>query len=159
MGRIISAAATGLVLQFSAVFGGAPSAFAQSTVTAQNTTNTGATLWVTTTQRIKSKIYENARLSPHPIVVVVVHGETNLNAFASRNVSVEQAIEQCGWIDRGLRLLKSLWPWLLLAAPLAGYFLIRKRSHPLGLWMKCWSAWRWLRRFWPFARAIFDAEQ
>jgi pimeloyl-ACP methyl ester carboxylesterase len=77
MGRIISAAATGLVLQCVVLLGSAPSAPAQSTVGAQNTTNTGATLWVTTTQRIKSKIYENARLSQHPIVVVVVHGDSS----------------------------------------------------------------------------------
>jgi predicted esterase len=44
-------------------------AFAQSTTT-------GATLWVTTTQRIKSKIYESARLSEHPILVVVVHADS-----------------------------------------------------------------------------------
>lgn len=75
MSRIISAAATGLVLQclFPA---SAASVLAQSTVAA-NTTNTGATLWVTTTQRIKSKIYENARLSQHPILVIVVHGDAS----------------------------------------------------------------------------------
>src|SRR5262249_30059495 len=50
MGHIISAAATGLVLQCFVLFGSAPSAFAQSTVTAQNTTSFGETLWVTTTQ-------------------------------------------------------------------------------------------------------------
>jgi pimeloyl-ACP methyl ester carboxylesterase len=77
MGRIISAAATGLVLPCLVLFGSAPSAFAQSTVTAQDTTSTGATMWVTTTQRIKSKIYENARLSQHPILVVVVHGDSS----------------------------------------------------------------------------------
>jgi len=32
-------------------------------------------MWVTTTQRIKSKIYENALLSQHPILIVVVHGD------------------------------------------------------------------------------------
>jgi pimeloyl-ACP methyl ester carboxylesterase len=77
MGRIISAAATGLVLQCFVLFGTAASAFAQSTDTAQNTTNTGATLWVATTQRIKSKIYASARSSQHPILVVVVHGDSS----------------------------------------------------------------------------------
>jgi pimeloyl-ACP methyl ester carboxylesterase len=77
MHRIISAAAIGLVLQCLVLFGSVSSAFAQSTATAQTTTNAGATLWVTTTQRIKSKIYENARLSQHPIVVVVVHGDAS----------------------------------------------------------------------------------
>jgi predicted esterase len=77
MGRIISAAATGFVLQCLVLPGSAPSALAQSTVAAQNTTNAGATLWVTTKQRIKSKIYENARLSQHPIVIVVVHGDSS----------------------------------------------------------------------------------
>jgi pimeloyl-ACP methyl ester carboxylesterase len=33
-------------------------------------------MWVTTTQRLKSKIYENARLSQHPILVIVVHGDS-----------------------------------------------------------------------------------
>jgi pimeloyl-ACP methyl ester carboxylesterase len=71
--RILSAAAVGLVLQCLVFF--APAAFGQSTVTAPNTARTGATLWVTTTQRIKSKIYENVRLSLHPILVVVVHAD------------------------------------------------------------------------------------
>jgi predicted esterase len=48
----------------------------QATVAVQDTANTGAAMWVTTTQRIKSKIYENARLSQHPILVVVVHGDS-----------------------------------------------------------------------------------
>jgi pimeloyl-ACP methyl ester carboxylesterase len=72
MGRIILAAAT--VLLYSGLSGSAPSAFAQSA--AQDTARTGGTMWVTTTQRIKSKIYENARLSQHPILVIVVHGDS-----------------------------------------------------------------------------------
>jgi pimeloyl-ACP methyl ester carboxylesterase len=77
MRHIISAAATGLALLYFVPFRCGPSAFAQSAVAPQNTTNTGTTLWVTTTQRIKSKIYENARLSQHPILVVVVHGDSS----------------------------------------------------------------------------------
>jgi predicted esterase len=75
MTRIISAAATGFALLCLVPVGSTPSAFAQSTVAAQGTTNFGATLWVTTTQRIKSKIYESAHLSLHPILVIVVHGD------------------------------------------------------------------------------------
>jgi pimeloyl-ACP methyl ester carboxylesterase len=33
-------------------------------------------MWVPTTQRIKSKLYENAHLSQHPILIVVVHGDS-----------------------------------------------------------------------------------
>jgi pimeloyl-ACP methyl ester carboxylesterase len=68
MTRILSMAATGLALLSFTLVGSAPSALAQST---------GATLWVTTAQRIKSKIYENARLSQHPILVIVVHGDAS----------------------------------------------------------------------------------
>ncbi|UPJ53683.1 alpha/beta fold hydrolase [Bradyrhizobium sp. 200] len=68
---LVSIAAAALLL-----FGSVPAAFAQSTVTAQNTTNTAATMWITTTQRIKAKVYENARLSQHPILVIVVHGDS-----------------------------------------------------------------------------------
>jgi pimeloyl-ACP methyl ester carboxylesterase len=77
MSRIISVVATEFALLCFVHFGNAPSAFAQSKVAAQDTTDTGATMWVTTTQRIKSKIYENARLSQHPILVVVVHGDSS----------------------------------------------------------------------------------
>src|ERR1700704_3307720 len=77
MRHIISAAAARLALLCFVLFGCGPSAFAQSTVTAQNTTSAGATMWVTTIQRIKSKIYENALLSQHPILIVVVHGDAS----------------------------------------------------------------------------------
>jgi pimeloyl-ACP methyl ester carboxylesterase len=74
--RSIASAAT-LQAAVMVLVGSAPSAFAQSTVTAENTPNGGATLWVATTQRIKSKIYEHARLSEHPILVIVVHGDSS----------------------------------------------------------------------------------
>jgi pimeloyl-ACP methyl ester carboxylesterase len=77
MRRIIVAGATGLALYCIAPFGPAPSAFAQSPVAAQQTPTTGVTMWVTTTQRMKSKIYEGAGLSQHPIIVVVVHGDSS----------------------------------------------------------------------------------
>jgi len=76
MGRIISAASIGLVLLCSGLVGSASSAFAQSAVAVQDTAKAGETMWVTTTQRIKSRIYESARLSQHPILVVVVHGDS-----------------------------------------------------------------------------------
>jgi pimeloyl-ACP methyl ester carboxylesterase len=74
MGRIMLAAA--IVLLYSGLSGSGSSAFAQSAIAAQDTARTGGTMWVTTTQRIKSKIYENARLSQHPILVIVVHGDS-----------------------------------------------------------------------------------
>ncbi len=60
------------------------------------------------------------------------------------------------WVDGGLRLVKSFSPWLALAAPLAGYFLARKRSGRRGLWLKGWAAWRLLRRVWPALRTAFE---
>jgi pimeloyl-ACP methyl ester carboxylesterase len=74
MDRIILAAVT--VLSCSGLIGSAPSALAQSAIVAQDTMKTGGTVWVTTTQRIKSRLYENARLGQHPILVIVVHGDS-----------------------------------------------------------------------------------
>jgi pimeloyl-ACP methyl ester carboxylesterase len=68
------AAAAALEAIMTVLVGSVPSASAQSTITGRDPTSTDATMWVTTTQRIKSKIYENARLSQHPILVIVVHG-------------------------------------------------------------------------------------
>jgi pimeloyl-ACP methyl ester carboxylesterase len=39
-------------------------------------TGTGETVWVTTTQRLKTKVYESPGLTPHPILVVVLHGDS-----------------------------------------------------------------------------------
>jgi len=64
-----------------------------------------------------------------------------------------------GWVDRGLRLVKALSPWLKLAAPLAGFFVIRKRSRLLDLWAKGWGGWRLLRRVWPVARTILEGKE
>jgi pimeloyl-ACP methyl ester carboxylesterase len=74
MGRVILAATIGLLC--SGPSGSAPSAFAQPAIAAQDTARTDGTIWVTTTQRIKSKIYENARPSQHPILVIVLHGDS-----------------------------------------------------------------------------------
>lgn len=38
--------------------------------------NAGKTIWVTTTQRLKTRVYESAALSASPILVVVVHGDS-----------------------------------------------------------------------------------
>jgi pimeloyl-ACP methyl ester carboxylesterase len=76
MGRIISATATGIVLLCSGLFASASSAFAQSAAAPADATKAGETLWVTTTQRIKSRLYEHTGLSAHPILVIVVHGDS-----------------------------------------------------------------------------------
>jgi predicted esterase len=36
----------------------------------------GATMWVATTQRLKTKVYENRSLTASPILIVVVHGDS-----------------------------------------------------------------------------------
>jgi len=66
--------AAGLAL-CAALVGNASSAGAQSAPTA-GATKTGTTMWVTTTQRVKTRIYESAGLGPHPILVIVLHGDS-----------------------------------------------------------------------------------
>jgi pimeloyl-ACP methyl ester carboxylesterase len=61
---------TALALLCCGLVASAPVAFAQPS------TSSGTTLWVTTTQRIKSKIFENSRLSAHPILIIVVHADS-----------------------------------------------------------------------------------
>jgi alpha-beta hydrolase superfamily lysophospholipase len=52
-------------------------ALAQTAPAAQEATATpGTTIWVTTTQRLKTKVYESAGLSASPTLVVVVHGDS-----------------------------------------------------------------------------------
>jgi pimeloyl-ACP methyl ester carboxylesterase len=76
MSRAIFAAPIGLALLCSGLFGNALSAFAQSATAPADAATAGETLWVTTTQRIKSRLYEHAGLSAHPILVIVVHGDS-----------------------------------------------------------------------------------
>jgi len=52
-------------------------AIAQTAPAAQDATAAaGTTIWVTTTQRLKTKVYESAELSQSPILVVVMHGDS-----------------------------------------------------------------------------------
>jgi predicted esterase len=52
-------------------------AFAQTAPAPQaSTTNIGETIWITTTQRLKTKVYESEGLSAFPVLVVVVHGDS-----------------------------------------------------------------------------------
>src|SRR5262245_16421566 len=44
--------------------------------TPKGTADAGTTMWVTTTQRLKVKVYESAGLSTSPILIVVVHGDS-----------------------------------------------------------------------------------
>ncbi len=74
MRRLISAAV--ILLLCSGVLASASSGFAQSAAAPADATRAGETLWVTTTQRIKSRIYQHADLSAHPILVIVVHGDS-----------------------------------------------------------------------------------
>jgi pimeloyl-ACP methyl ester carboxylesterase len=76
MSRAIFAAPIGLALLCSGLFGNALSAFAQSATAPADAATAGETLWMTTTQRIKSRLYEHAGLSAHPILVIVVHGDS-----------------------------------------------------------------------------------
>jgi predicted esterase len=77
MRRLISAAIILLLGSgvFAVVLPSASSAFAQSAAAPADATTAGQTLWVTTTQRIKSRLYEHPGLSAHPILVIVVHGD------------------------------------------------------------------------------------
>lgn len=50
---------------------------AQVVSTSQDDTNdAGTTIWVTTTQRLKTKVYESSHLSASPLLIVVLHGDS-----------------------------------------------------------------------------------
>lgn len=71
------APATGLAAFLWAFVTIAPSALAQPAPAPQQApAKTGATMWVTTTQRLKLRVYENPTLSASPILIVVVHGDS-----------------------------------------------------------------------------------
>jgi len=75
---------------------------------------------------------------------------------AMLQVECAQLEHTLAWVDGGLRLAKSFSPWLALAAPLAGFFLARKRSGLRGLWLKGWAGWRLLRRAWSALRTASE---
>lgn len=68
---------TRLAAFFWALIAIAPYALAQSAPALQEPKATaGATMWVTTTQRLKLRVYESPTLSASPILIVVVHGDS-----------------------------------------------------------------------------------
>ena len=71
-----AAQVTGLAVLFWTLTAGVPSVFAQSAAQSERPANTGATMWVTTAQRLKVKVYESSGVSASPTLVVVVHGDS-----------------------------------------------------------------------------------
>jgi predicted esterase len=62
---------------FCALLVAAPAALAQSAQAPREPSSaTGATMWVTTTQRLKTRVYQGTGLSDHPVLIVVVHGDS-----------------------------------------------------------------------------------
>ena len=59
-----------------ALVGSAPPVLAQSAPPAEGAAKAGATMWVATAQRVKTRIYESAGLSPHPILIIVLPGDS-----------------------------------------------------------------------------------
>jgi len=75
--RMIGNLSSGLAALAWTLAGAASCAIAQTAPAAQDAAATaGTTIWVTTTQRLKTKVYESAGLSASPILVVVVHGDS-----------------------------------------------------------------------------------
>ena len=70
-----TSAAAGLAL-CAALIGSAPPVLAQSAPPTEGAAKAGATMWVATAQRVKTRIYESAGLSPHPILIIVLHGDS-----------------------------------------------------------------------------------
>ena len=68
-------AAAGLAL-CAALIGSVPLLLAQSAPPTEGAAKAGATMWVATAQRVKTRIYESAGLSPHPILIIVLHGDS-----------------------------------------------------------------------------------
>lgn len=67
--------ATWLAVFSWAFMASAPFAFAQTASARDPPANAGTTIWVTTPQRLKVRVYESAGLGASPILIVVVHGD------------------------------------------------------------------------------------
>ena len=67
----------GYAILFWALAGNLTPALAQTASAPQGPSSTGGeTIWVTTTQRLKTRVFESAGLSAHPILIVIAHGDS-----------------------------------------------------------------------------------
>lgn len=68
---------TAWVMLFWALAGAMSTVLAQLAPGPQTPSSTaGSTVWVTTTQRLKTRVYESAALSEHPVLIVIAHGDS-----------------------------------------------------------------------------------
>ncbi|MBI3415473.1 MAG: hypothetical protein HY043_09155 [Verrucomicrobia bacterium] len=63
--------------------------------------------------------------------------------------------ESVGWVDRGIGFARQTYPILVLLAPLAGYFLVARKSIFRGVLTKATFGWQMYRRVWPLVKALF----
>lgn len=63
--------------------------------------------------------------------------------------------ERVGWVDRGIGFARQTYPLFVLLAPLAGYFLVARKSIFRGVLAKAALGWQVWRKAWPLVKSFF----
>jgi hypothetical protein len=84
--------------------------------------------------------------------LLVMESELNRQALQHETVRIQQNLGR--WKENTLGAGRTAYPWLLAAAPVAGWFVTRKAGRVTGFISKAIIGWRLIRRFMPLLSAL-----
>ena len=58
------------------------------------------------------------------------------------------------WVDHTVSFIRSVYPLMILAAPILGFAAVKRRSLLRNLWVKALFGWQLYRKLWPRIKAM-----
>jgi len=84
--------------------------------------------------------------------LLVMESELNRQALRHETARIQESLSR--WKENTLGAGRAAYPWLLAAAPVAGWFVTRKAGRLTGFVSKALIGWRLIRRFMPLVSAL-----
>lgn len=84
--------------------------------------------------------------------LLVMESELNRQALQHETAHIQENLSR--WKENTLGAGRTVYPWLLAAAPLAGWFVTRKAGRVTGFISKALIGWRLIRRFMPLISVL-----
>ena len=84
--------------------------------------------------------------------LLVMESELNRQALQHETAQIQETLAR--WKNNTLGAGRTAYPWLLAAAPVAGWFVTKKAGRVTGFISKALIGWRLIRRVMPLMSAL-----
>ena len=86
-------------------------------------------------------------------IILLAKGQIYRSTF---QFEYERLRERLGWVQRSASFVRKTYPFFILAAPLAGFLIMRRRRKRPRRGSKLALAWQIARYAWPLAKPLLS---